>query len=51
MPPIGSGAATVAEHFAMKPALVAEAIGTALLVATVIGWGIMMERLSGDQAD
>ena len=31
----------------MKRALAAEAIGTALLVATVIGSGIMAERLSG----
>ena len=31
----------------MKRILVAEAIGTALLVATVVGSGIMAERLSG----
>ncbi len=38
------------EHFTVSRKLVAEALGTALLAATVIGSGIMADRLTGDDA-
>ncbi len=36
--------------FDLPRRVVAEALGTALLVATVVGSGIMAERLTGDTA-
>ncbi len=38
------------QHFSLSRRLVAEALGTALLVATVVGSGIMAERLTRDVA-
>ena len=38
------------DRFTVSRKLVAEALGTALLVATVIGSGIMADRLTGDDA-
>jgi glycerol uptake facilitator-like aquaporin len=38
------------ESYSMSRRLAAEALGTALLVATVVGSGIMADRLTGDDA-
>lgn len=44
------GAAPVAPAFDLPRRLAAEALGTALLVATVVGSGVMAQRLTGDAA-
>src|ERR1043166_9149088 len=46
---MGDGGATICAHANMQHmrAIVSECIGTALLVAAVVGSGIMGERLSG----
>jgi glycerol uptake facilitator-like aquaporin len=43
----GGLAATQMQHFTMARRIAAEAVGTALLLAAVVGSGIMAERLAG----
>ena len=47
---VSSGASQLSEAYDLKRRVAAEALGTAILVATVVGSGIMAERLTKDVA-